>query len=277
MGRAASSVAVAGLLLLLSAGIAQSQGTVTRLDRRPLDPKDVFGREMRLAEAAEYRASRIEHWRKALAAKPDHPMCIVIKSRIATELAQLLDKAKGEYPKPAEALKLYIEIVAEYNHMDYYRSRPTEETWGAQSLVPSAAVHAGSMLFHEKGDMEKGREYLLKAMADIEHTWRRRIADWASAPKPEPTAEDIGPDAGKRGLGKYRMRVAQWQRRRDAAAKGEVLGNLEMAVAKSAVRQFGLTGGRQRPYEVARTMQVILDRFPDTPIAAIAQGHTDQT
>ena len=271
--RVVLSVAVATLLLLAATARAQE---IIRMDRKPLDPADVYGREMRLAEAAPDRASRHKHWREALAANPNHPMNIVIESRIATELAQRVDKARGEYPKSEEELNLYIEIATKYNHMDYYRPRPTEETWGAQSLVPRAALHAGAMLFFEKGETEKAREYLLQAMADIEKTWRRRTQDWQDSPKPTPSAEEIGPDASLGGAGKYKRRVAEWQRRREAAAKGDVLGEFETRIIKVAVQYCGQTYGRQRPEDVPIAMNEIIRRFPGTPIAKVAQGHIDR-
>jgi len=67
-----------------------------------------------------------------------------------------------------------------------------------------------------------------------------------------------------------------WRKLRKMAEAGECLGDLEMGLAKAAVRQYGYTFGPHKGQEVAVPMLEIIRGFPGTPMARIAQEHIDR-
>jgi hypothetical protein len=109
----------------------------------------------------------------------------------------------------------------------------------------------------------------------FKQTCEKRIEDWSNAsapPKPDPNS----PVNRLSAMGKWEMRMAQWNERRQDAAAGNVLGPIEMPVVKAAVRQYGYTYGKQKPHEVAAVMGEIVKMYPGTPMAKVAQEHIER-
>ena len=63
---------------------------------------------------------------------------------------------------------------------------------------------------------------------------------------------------------------AHWKEQFSAATRGDVLHDTELNVANLAVTEYARSYGSQTVWEVRPAMQTITDRFPATPIAAIA-------
>jgi hypothetical protein len=231
----------------------------------------LFQAEMRLAGSAADRDSRVEHWKKALSYRPDDPDNIVIEYKIAVALSQVTDPAHGQGLRRVEGLVFFKRIADGYDHMRYYSPEPSDSIDSPQFMVPRAAVHAASILWGQRGTSEDARKYLKVAMKDIGATYRKRIDDWSHEPPPRiEDSEELG------GKEKAEAALALWNRRQEAAKRGDVLSSQEIVVAKEAVRQFGYTYGRQRPYEVGGPMRQIIEEFPNTPMARFAREHIEQ-
>ncbi len=271
------AVAVVGVASCLASGVP-APAVVQPAPATPT-PAEVFKQEYELGQRTKERGERFAHWDKAIAAYPDHPDRIMLEYRTAVSLHQRRDKSRGIVPKPKEAYARYRRIVENYNHLDYYKTRPGEETWGTQLMVARAAMQAGGMACFVFRDAETARTYLLKAMESIGQTQQRRTMDWLGAPEPQPwtppheSAKLLGTARAEK---KYRHLLAEWRQRREAAGRGEVLGKFETRIAEITVRHFGGTFGRQRPFEVARAMGIIIRKFPGTAVAKIAQQHVDK-
>ena len=229
--------------------------------------------QMDWAEKAPDRDTCLVHLRKALAIRPDHPGNLAIKFRMATELSQRYDPQYPEQtPKRDEAMVVYEELVKQYHHMDYYSSEPVDRSYDPQLMVPGAYIHLACLSRGLDGDSAKARDCLIRAMECLKQTYEKRIEDWSSEPAPpKPDPRD-----GLSVMGKWEARMAQWNKRRQDAAEGNVFGPLEMAIVKAAVRQYAYTYGRQKPYEVPAVMGELVRMFPGTPMAKVAQEHAQR-
>jgi len=242
----AALLAVSGALVSSAAGAAQSQ-------------ERAFETEMARAKQARDRDSRVKHLRKALALRPGHPDNIRIEHRIVVQLGQVRDWVHGQRPRP-------------YKHMDYYESWITTGSSSPQMLMPRTAILAGCMCSAMRRPTQ-ARKHLWHAMTYLESTWARRKRDWLTAPEPRrvlpgpPITDDEASVESDRRM---------WRRLRKMAEAGECLGDLEMGLAKAAVRQYGYTFGPHKGQEVAVPMLAIIRGFPGTPMARIAQEHIDR-
>jgi len=222
-----------------------------------------FEQEMRLAGNAEGRVSRVEHLKKALELRPDHPENIVIEYRIGVAIAQHSDPADIGVHDRSEAAVWFKGIVENYRHLDYYQDRASGRTWGADLLVPGAKVHLASLPDAMAPAPAQRREILISAMEDIESTYRKRLGRWLLAP--EPKAGVMSPPR------KLPSQRAIWKERVEAARAGDVLHDSELQLTNEMVLQYAFTYGRQKVWEVRPIMQELIDRFPDTPIEQIAK------
>lgn len=230
----------------------------------------LFSEELAAADKADDRDSRVEHLRKALAYRPDHPDNIVIEYRIGIELSQRSDPEHQQWPRLAEALAVFEHIMATYKHMDYYSPEPVDRSGVAQLMVPQAAILAACIQRGLNHNSQRSKEYLVKAMEQLNETYKKRIEDWGNMAA---TSQIDAFDSGPREASKNKSRAEFIEKRKVAAANGEVFGPLEMASVKAAVRQFGYSYGRQKPYEVPLVMGQIVKMFPGTPMATVAQEH----
>jgi hypothetical protein len=243
-----------------------------------------FAEHLRKADTADTLYAKIDHLREAVALRPGHPDNIAIEFHVALLLSQCPDREHHQGPRPEEALCALEGIVAKYDHMHYYQAdTPDEEMPSLRSyagvspqvVVPRACILAAEMHYVLRHDAEKAREYLLKGMACIRMTYERRRQDWANKRPPREAGLD-DPFGGEIARAKWATRYAAWERRRKRAAEGDVLDESELPVARTLVKLYGETFGKQRPSEVATAMGPIVRSFPGTPMAAIAQEHMDR-
>jgi hypothetical protein len=238
------------------------------------DPQP-FRTEILLAEQAQDRDTRVQHLQQALTYRPGNPANLAIEYHIAAELSQRWDP---EHPQPLrreEALNVVRGIVAKYKHLDYYEPTPANSVSSMQSMVPEAEIWGACLERALNNDTEKAREYCLLAMQCLQQTYQKRIEDCKrETPPPRPSPTDPF-EGGPIELSKWESRMHLWEERQRSAHERSVFGVLEMGTVKAAVRQFGYTYGRQ-PEEVAVVMNEIIRRFPDTPMAEIAQEHIDR-
>jgi hypothetical protein len=226
---------------------------------------------MAAANSASDRDSRVEHLRKALACRPDHPANIAIEYRIGIELSQRIDRDHGTGLRLPEALVVFEHIMTRYRHLDYYSSEPADRPDSPQVLVPQAAILAACIQRGVNHNSQKAREYLVCAMRHLEKSFERRVTDWAGVDVlPEVGASDGDPIE----TSKARSRAEYLSQRKRAAASGDVFGSQEMATVRAAVRQFAYTYGKQKPHEVPVVMGEIVKMLPGTPMAKVAQEHT---
>lgn len=266
---AACLVAVCGALLAARARAAEP--ATTRASTAPAGAL-TFEQEIQASQPAPDRDSRVEHLRRALSLRPEHPQNIVLEFKIATMIGQNNDPVHNQPARPLDSLPLLEAIVERYDHKNYYRS----DFMGTGSdspdlMVPRAAILAASIKTGALGDTQKARELLIRAMKDLQWTFEKRKADWTNAPKPQASLFD------ETGLekAKFEGRIRYWERHKRDAAEGKVFGGLEPAIVEAAVRQFAYTFGN-RPDNVAGAMELILRDFPGTPMAVAAQQKLDQ-
>jgi hypothetical protein len=172
--------------------------------------------------------------------------------------------------RPEEALALWREIVGHYDHRAYYLPESIGESCAPEFMVPRAAILAASTYIGLLGDGEQGRAYAIVALDQLAWTFRARTAAWATMPRPEPSPLDW---RGETEQSIMKVRIAAWEETQRKAAAGEAVGSYEKELAAAAVRQYGLSFGRQRPADVLKVMQEVIDRYPGTPAARAAQGH----
>jgi hypothetical protein len=228
----------------------------------------VFDREMRLAEQSQDRDQAVAHMEKALISRPNNPANIIIEYRIGVLLSQVRGTS-GQVLRRDEAIKYFKSVVENYDHMSYYRGEPEESVSSPEFMVPRAQLQLGSLMWGYAADPEKAQRYLMMGMENVNATYQKRITDWLQAPKPQPETFSEGAGAEE----KYQARVVAWQKRRDAAARGEVLGEQETNVARELVRQYGYSYGPQHSEEVPAVMRAIVEKFPNTPMAKFAKEH----
>jgi hypothetical protein len=227
---------------------------------------------MAAAERGEDRDSKVEHWRKALSYRPNDPRNLPIEYRIGVELSQTVDPVHQEGPRPREALPVFMHILQQYKHMEYYTGEMVNRSESPELMVPGAAIHAASLERGLNRDSTKARELVVLAMEMLEQTYRGRVEDWTKKGAP-PRPRDDDPEAGPMEISKWKSRLHFWEERKKRAADGEVFGELEMALVRAAVRQFGYSFGPQKPHEVPVVMAQVVKMFPGTPMARVAEEH----
>jgi len=230
---------------------------------------ELFNKEIQAAEKAPHRDAKVEHLRKALSYRPNHPDNIVIEYRIGIELSQRED------PKFREALAIFENIVERYDHMDYYEMEGPDTIYSPQAMVAHAHTLAASLHRMLYKDSTKAREHLWRAMECMKQTYERRKEDWLNLPPPPRPRED-SPFGGPREMSKWKYRMDFWKQRKEEAAAGNVFSRDEVLYAEAAVRQYGYSFGPHKPEMVPVDMNEIIRHFPDTPMARIAQGHIDR-
>lgn len=158
-----------------------------------------------------------------------------------------------------EGLVIYKDILNSFNYMDYYLTYPSYSGDELQYRMIAVAIYAG--------------EYF-KGMKLLHQTYQRRREDWLNAPKPIRPPDVFG---GLDPEGKWKMAVADWQWRKDAAASGKVFvdGQPEMLSVQALVRHYGNAHGAAYPADAATTLQPIIDAFPDSPFEKEAQRIID--
>lgn len=216
--------------------------------------------------------STIEHIQKAISYRPEHPDNIKLEYKMGVIYAQRENREKGQFPKRNDALKTFVEITEKYKHLDYYSNDPMESDSieNNQMMVPRAAIHAASLTIGLERDHSQARAYAEKALDCINETFQKRKADWLSAPAPQEPTEitlQIMPRLERVWKGK----LNSWNERKEKALQGEVLGQFETKYAEAAVRQYGYSfGEKQNLGDVMQAMAEIMQKYPDTPMAKIA-------
>mgnify|MGYP006924554437 CR=1 FL=1 len=222
-----------------------------------------FSLNLRLADTAKGRVDRVKYLKEALRSRPDHPENIVLEYRIGTAIAYQDDPSDRKPPDRSEAVEWLTSVANNYTHSDFYENRDSAGTWDPQFMVPRAKIQLASTTLAETDT----RQLMLSAMQDIDYTIQRRVVNWGSAPEPVKSAMT--------NAKKLPSQRAEWRKQIEAARSGEVLGVRELQVADSVVRNFAYSFGPQRYWEVGPTMQIIIDRFPGTPLERIAQMYAD--
>ncbi len=229
---------------------------------------DAFRQQQTLGERATDFDTKLRHFRNALTWQSDHPEKVALEYRVAVMLKEFYDSRTSTWPRRKEALAMFRGIVDRYDHMAYYTNMGAGGRWEAQVAVPNAAVRAASLLSVLGSDKEEVARYRSRALEMMNQTCRRRIREWSTAPRPQE------PDAMLGGLGersKHQFRVAEWERRKKAAAIGKVLSASELETVKGIVPSIDRSrGGRATPQVLARLRQ-IAESYRGTAIARIAQ------
>lgn len=261
-----------GPILVAGGGRPAAEGGGTAGDARfGFVPREVRALLM-AAAAAPDRDGQVARLREAIKGRPADGWNLVLEFQAATLLGQNTGgQAGGEGGvRPEEALTLWREIVGRYDHRAYYVGESIGESCAPEFMVPRSAILAASTCTGLLGDREQGRAYAIVALDQLSWTFRTRTADWSNAPHPEAPAPGWG---GEMEEAKLKGRIAAWEEKRRQAAAGEALGAYEEELAAAAVRQYGLSFGKQRPAEVLKVMQGVIDTYPGTPAARAAQGH----
>lgn len=237
-----------------------------------------FKQETNLFEKATDRETKIEHLRKALTYRPNHPNNIIVEYHLAVETAHITDPQTHEYICIDEARQIYEEIVNKYNHMDYYSKELPDHPRSPQIIVPECAIAAG---IYQK-DQAKAKEYYYKAMECLNQTYQRRKKDWQAEPAPE---KPLSPFDGPRELAKWESRMFMWHRQRWDAERGNVLHEIELRFVKRAVQLYLLSyvseydGDKNYPSfnqdKVTKATTKIVKDFPDTPVPDYAFEYSD--
>ena len=238
---------------------------------------DQFAVVMTAADKAKDRDSRVGYLRKALSLRSDHPDNIAIEFRIAIELTQRIDPGNMHGPHKTEGLAVLEHIVKSYRNMDYYSSEPVNSSGSMQDMVPKAAILAAGLEDVLNNDQQKAREFVIFAMKQLEEKYEKRVSDWATLPLPKPgpyVDREFGPTMGSKSH--WQSSVRNVEKRRAAAAEGNVFSPIEMVTVNAAVKQFGYLHGQQKPDEVPAVMGEIVRMFPGTPMAKAAQEHADR-
>jgi len=229
-----------------------------------------FAEALAATEMADDRDSKVEQLRKALSLRPDHPGNLAIEFAIGIELSQ-----RNE-PRPAEALAMFEHILVTYRHMDYYSTETIDDSESMQFMVPKAGILAACIARGPDQNPQKAQEYLWRAMEQMNETYQKRIEDWKNSKPREESPLELEVFSSPLDESKRESRKSFYEQRRIDAANGDVFGLLEMATVRAAVRQYGYSHGPHRPEVAIVVMREIIDRFPGTPMAKVAQGHIDK-
>jgi hypothetical protein len=265
------------IVLATAVCMARGQGAETDYDQAAFDAAMVA------AGRAPGRVERVENLKRALAIRPNHPGNIVLEYRIGVALSQHGDPASGTGPNPREAIPWFEGILKHYKQETYHENIPPGGSWDAQLLIPKAAVHLASIhVLTGKSDPQAMRDILLTGLDAADYTYQKRKEAWANQPPP-PSPEEVKNHPDRHFMllhedrgGKIAMQYENWQRRQEAVAKGEILNDTEMLAVRSAVSHYGYAGGPQKPWEVEPAMRELIERYPNTQIAQVAQRHIEQ-
>jgi len=270
----AQKLVLAMLVLALICTAAICQSSQPTLDGTPVAPAargtPSFYAEVKSAETAQDRNGKIQFLRNAIALRPGDPQNILLEFKIATLIGQTNDIAHNQEASPRDALPLFEEIIRRYDHKVYYQTEPGLNNKSPELVVPRSAILAASILrglFHEN---EKSRDYVRIAMDDLAWTYKTRKAEWESAPRPLMPDEPRDP---KKAMEEFAADVRAWEARRREASAGNVMGHDGQPIVEAAVMEFGLSFGPQHPGDVAAVMQHVIDDFPNTPMAVVANEH----
>ena len=262
-----------GVVLALNHTVCGKDSVVTDAAKAEYN-LERFKEEMNLFEKAMNRETKIEHLRKALTYRPNHPDNIIVEYHLSVQTAHITDPQTHEYIRIDKARQMYEGIVNKYNHMDYYSKELPNHPRSPQIIVPECAIAAG---FYKK-DQAKAQKYYYKAMECLNQTYQQRIKDWQTAPSPKKPSED-SPFGGPREVAKWESRMFMWKRKKWDADRGDVLHEIELRLAKRAVRLYLLSylsenGDRNYPSfnqdKIRKAEMKIIKDFPDTPIAHYA-------
>ncbi|MCL2646571.1 MAG: hypothetical protein FWD61_06140 [Phycisphaerales bacterium] len=227
--------------------------------------------EPKAADAVTDRDREVQQLRDAIASKADDPENIRREFQIGVLLSQRPEVQRHPTVDMPKALEVFEAIVACYDHQHYYQSEICNSLNDSQYLVPQSAILAASIINGLNKGPEKAREYLHKAMTDLQWTYEKRKKDWVEAPKPEITPKQLMYERKER----LEDHVKRWEQHVQDGKAGKVFGSLEMCLVEAAVRQYGLSFGPQHPDKVAAAMAEIIRDFPDTPMAEVAKKRID--
>jgi len=241
-------------------GSSASPPSVTNLE--------AFRLERTRGEQATGFDAKLRHFRTALSWNSDHPEKVALEYRVAVMLKEVYDSGTATWPRRKEALAMFRGIVDRYDHTSYYTNTGANSPWEAEVVVPQAAIRSAVLLAQQGGDAEEVARYWSRALEMMNQTCRRRIREWSTAPRPEPPH---GPFDGPREQSKWQSRVAEWERRKEAAAKGEVLSVSELRTLEGSVPSIDVKRGGQTTHEILARLRQIAETYRGTPIARIAQ------
>ncbi len=242
---------------------------------------ELFNKEIQAAEKAPHRDAKVEHLRKALSYRANHPDNIVIEYRIGILLGQFTDPAYNQGTHPREALAIFESILERYDHMDYYEMKGPKTISSPQAMVPRAHDHAANLIMIlNPNDWARAREHLWQKMECMNQTYEKRKEDWQEwlkLPPPKPRQDiDIRDDPME--MGKFEGTMRWWEEQRRNVIEGNLFSPHEMRYAESVVSQYAYEIV-PRPHKremVPVYMNDIIRGFPDTPMARFAQEHIDR-
>ncbi|MCK4282999.1 MAG: hypothetical protein KAX44_01685, partial [Candidatus Brocadiae bacterium] len=170
------------------------------------------------------------------------------------------------YIAQQEAREAFENIVARYDHMDYYSANPPNAPRAPQIMIPESAIQAAV----GQPGLERRREYLRKAMECLKATFERRRQDWLQAPRPERVPEFESEE-------KWRSGVEGWRQRRMDAQSGDVLCEIELGLARRAVQKYLVSyvsgQGHGDINRVIRAAAGLRQHFLETPMADLVDEY----
>ena len=218
------------------------------------------------------RDEYVEELRKIIVSRPNDPRNLLVEMEMGVSLSQQTDPKHNQGLRKKEALEIYEHILKTYKHMDYYHFENSPNVADLELCVPRAAILAGDNSMILSQDTEAAKQHYLSAMECLKDTYERRLQDWKNEPAPQISSSDLNPERV------YQFKKSEWDVRQAAIAKGDIFGenSMEAVISSTAVRQYLLSFGRLHPEEVPAIMNVIIQRFPNTPMAQCAQKYIDK-
>ncbi|MEM9414442.1 MAG: hypothetical protein AAGA29_03050 [Planctomycetota bacterium] len=221
------------------------------------------------------RAERARMMEAALALRPDDPDNL----RFEYEIAACYAHNNAGRPELAEqryqALLMFESIMEKYDYSGYYVPELPDTLGKPQILMLSAALRAATMRMFDHREHDRGREHLVQGMDWVYETYDRRRSDWLNAPEPV-WPEDL-PKTYANDYDRFQVLHLRWERHLEMARRDAVLSEFEMEEVELIVEHYGKTFGQVRPWEVQGIMRPVIQRYPDSPIAAEAQRQIDRS
>ena len=244
------------------------------------DNLELFNKEIQAAGKAPHRDAKVEHLRKALSYRANHPDNIVIEYRIGILLGQTADPAYNQRTHPREALAIFESILERYDHMHYYEMKGPDNINSPQDMVPRAHIQAANLIMIlNPYNWPRAREHLHQAMECLNQTYEKRKEDWQEwlklPPPPKPDEDSLDNPIE---MSKWKSHMRWWEEQRRNVIEGNLFSPHEMSDAEVAVSQYAYEMA-PRPHKremVPVYMNEIIRSFPGTPMARFAQEHIDR-
>ena len=235
-------------------------------------PLEIINAKKSYASGIISRDEYVEELRKVITSRPNNPENISLEFEMGVVLSQYTDSKHNQGVKKKEGLEVYEHILKTYRHMDYYQFENAVGAFCPDLAVPASAIYAGDEHIILSRDTETAKQDYLYAMECLRDTYEQRIQDWKNEPPPQIDPYD------RDGEVRYKENKAVWDKRQAVAYSGEIFepDSLEALTASTAVQQYLIAFAPLHPEDVPSIMGVIIQRFPNTPMAKYAQKYIDK-